>query len=226
LYQIDYITIEKKEGKLSIKESSGGLVSGLSSYLDSLKGSSFPSKTEYVWIGWPGIEIEEKIQAELKLRILNEYRSCPVFLSESLMENFYEGFCNNTIWPLFHYFPSYAFYEAEHWHSYNRVNEKFIETILGILKPDDLIWIHDYHLMLLPELIREKKPDAHIGFFLHIPFPAYEIFSLLPSQWRVKILEGLLGADVIGFHTEDYTVYFQMCVQRILMNESLTEYSA
>ncbi|MGE5809912.1 MAG: bifunctional alpha,alpha-trehalose-phosphate synthase (UDP-forming)/trehalose-phosphatase [Ignavibacteria bacterium] len=214
------ITIEKKEGKLSLKESSGGLVSGLSSYLDSLKGSSFPSKTEYVWIGWPGIEIEEKIQAELKLKILNEYRSYPVFLPESLMENFYEGFCNNTIWPLFHYFPSYAFYEAEYWYSYNRVNEKFLESILGILKPDDLIWIHDYHLMLLPKLIREKKPDAHIGFFLHIPFPAYEIFSLLPSQWRVKILEGLLGADLIGFHTEDYTVYFQRCVQRILMNES------
>jgi len=213
------ITIEKKEGKLYLKESSGGLVSGLSSYLDSLKGSSFPSKTDYVWIGWPGIEVEQNEQEGLKKRILNEYRSYPVYLSENVMEKFYEGFCNNIIWPLFHYFPSYALYEAEYWDSYNEVNEKFLEAILEMIKPDDLIWIHDYHLMLLPKLIREKKPDARIGFFLHIPFPAFEIFSLLPSQWRVKILEGLLGSDVIGFHTQDYTLYFLRCVQRILMNE-------
>jgi len=214
------ITIEKKDGKLSLKESSGGLVSGLSSYLDSLKGSSFPSKTDYVWLGWPGIEIEEPLQPELKKNILNEYRSYPVFLPESLMENFYEGFCNNTIWPLFHYFPSYALYESECWNSYNLVNEKFLEAILAVLRPDDLIWIHDYHLMLLPKLIREKKPDVQIGFFLHIPFPAYEIFSLLPSQWRIKILEGLLGSDLIGFHTQDYTLYFLRCIKRIFMIES------
>jgi trehalose 6-phosphate synthase/phosphatase len=214
------ITIEKKDDKLSLKESSGGLVSGLSSYLDSLKGSVFPAKTDYIWIGWPGIEIEENFQNELKTKILNEYNSYPVFVPESLMENFYEKFCNNTIWPLFHYFPSYALYEFEYWDSYKQVNEKFLEAILGILKPDDLIWIQDYHLMLLPKLIREIKPDARIGFFLHIPFPAYEIFSLLPSDWRKKILEGLLGADLIGFHTEDYTLYFQRCVQRILLKES------
>jgi trehalose 6-phosphate synthase/phosphatase len=213
------ITIEKKDGKLSLKESSGGLVSGLSSYLDSLKGSSFPSKTDYKWIGWPGIEIDKNEQADLQTKILTEYNAYPVFLNESTMENFYEGFCNNTIWPLFHYFPSYAIYEAEYWNSYNEVNEKFLEAILEILEPGDLIWIHDYHLLLLPQLIRKRKPDARIGFFLHIPFPAYEIFSLLPSQWRVKILEGLLGSDVIGFHTQDYTLYFLRCVQRILMKE-------
>lgn len=214
------ITIEKKEGSLFQKESSGGLVSGLSSYLDSLKGSSFPSKTDYIWIGWPGLEIESGEQAEMQSKIMAEYRAYPVFLNENTMENFYEGFCNNTIWPLFHYFPSFALYENGYWDSYNEVNEKFLEAILKILKPGDLIWIHDYHLMLLPGLIREKKPDARIGFFLHIPFPAYEIFSLLPSQWRVKILEGLLGSDVIGFHTNDYTQYFLRCVQRILLKDT------
>jgi len=100
------ITVEKKEGKLILRESSGGLVSGLSAYLDSLKGSSFPSKTEYIWIGWPGIEIDEKDKDELKSKVLNEYRAYTVFLSEDIMKKFYQGFCNKTIWPLFHYFPS------------------------------------------------------------------------------------------------------------------------
>lgn len=210
------ITVEKKEGKLIIKESSGGLVSGLSSYLDSLKGSSFPSKANYVWIGWPGIEIDSKDQDDLKSKLLIEYKAYTVFLSKNVMENFYQGFCNKTIWPLFHYFPSYAVYEEEFWNYYKLVNEKFLDAILEIIKPDDLIWVHDYHLMLLPKLIREKIPGIRIGFFLHIPFPTYEIFSLLPSKWRVKILEGLLGADIVGFHTYDYTQYFLRCVLRIL----------
>jgi trehalose 6-phosphate synthase/phosphatase len=210
------ITVEKKEGKLILKESSGGLVSGLSSYLDSLKGSSFPSKADYIWIGWTGIEIENKDQDDLKSKLLTQYKAYSVFLSKNVMENFYQGFCNKTIWPLFHYFPSYAVYEEEFWNCYKLVNEIFLDSIMEIIKPDDLIWIHDYHLMLLPKLIRKKMPGIRIGFFLHIPFPTYEIFSLMPGKWRVEILEGLLGADIIGFHTYDYTQYFLRCVLRIL----------
>lgn len=214
------ITVEKKDGKLTLRESSGGLVSGISSYLDSLKGSSFPSKNDYIWVGWPGIDIEEKDKEELKSKLLQDYKAYTVFLSKETMQKFYQGFCNKTIWPLFHYFPSYAAYEEDYWHNYELVNEKFCEALMEIIKPDDLIWVHDYHLMLLPKLIRERMPDVRIGFFLHIPFPNYEIFSLLPSNWRSKILEGLLGADIVGFHTYDYTQYFLRCVLRILGYES------
>jgi trehalose 6-phosphate synthase/phosphatase len=214
------ITVEKKDGKLTMRESSGGLVSGLSSYLDSIKGSSFPSKTDYIWIGWPGIDVEDKDKDELKSKIFKEYRAYTVFLPKEIMKKFYQGFCNKTIWPLFHYFPTYAVYDEDYWYYYNLVNEKFYETLMEIIKEDDVIWIHDYHLMLLPKLIREKMPNVRIGFFLHIPFPNYEIFSLLPSNWRSKILEGLLGSDVVGFHTYDYTQYFLRCVLRILGLES------
>ncbi|MFO7447123.1 MAG: bifunctional alpha,alpha-trehalose-phosphate synthase (UDP-forming)/trehalose-phosphatase [Ignavibacteriaceae bacterium] len=210
------ITAEKKEDKIIFKESSGGLVSGLSSYLDYLKNSTPPSETEFVWLGWPGVEIDPKEQDTLRDRLFSDYNAYPVFLSKELMTKFYQGFCNNTIWPLFHYFPSYTEYAQDKWEYYNEVNEKFLDAVLEIAQPDDIIWVHDYHLMLLPKLIREKRPDARIGFFLHIPFPAYEMFSLLPSSWRLKIIEGLLGADLIGFHTYDYTQSFIRTVLRVL----------
>ncbi|HEY4491410.1 MAG TPA: bifunctional alpha,alpha-trehalose-phosphate synthase (UDP-forming)/trehalose-phosphatase, partial [Acidobacteriota bacterium] len=126
------------------------------------------------------------------------------------------GFCNRTVWALFHFFPMYAIYDEEYWEQYRKVNESFSETVLEMVRPGDLVWIHDYHLMLLPRLLRTKLPDMPIGFFLHIPFPSFEIFRLLPSKWRREILEGLLGADLIGFHTHDYSQYFLRCVHRIL----------
>ncbi|MGE5436178.1 MAG: trehalose-6-phosphate synthase, partial [Syntrophothermus sp.] len=210
------VTIEKKNKKLNIKESAGGLVSGLSSYLQSLHGPNLEPVSEYLWIGWPGLEVDEQYQSEIKERLLSQYNSFPIYLSEDVMENFYQGFCNKTIWPLFHYFPSFADYKEEYWNSYQQVNKQFFEQIIELLKPDDYLWIHDYHLMLLPKLIREKMPNIKIGFFLHIPFPTYEVYSLLPSKWRIEILEGLLGADVIGFHIHDYTQYFLRCVLRII----------
>lgn len=207
--------VKIEQGELVFKESAGGLVSGLSAYLDSLKTSSF-IESEYLWIGWPGITVKGKKMKGLKEKAIYEFKSYPVFLSEKDMDNFYHGFCNKTIWPLFHYFPSYTIYSEDYWNTYKNVNEIFCDTILEILKKDDVLWIHDYHLMLLPKLIREKRPDLLIGFFLHIPFPSFEIFRLLPSKWRSKILEGLLGADLIGFHTNDYTQYFLRCALRIL----------
>ncbi len=208
------ITIIEKEGKLRFKESVGGLVSGLSAYLDSLSGSSF-TKSEYIWVGWPGIAVDDKTKEELRLKALTEFHAYPVFLSEKVMEKFYHGFCNKTIWPLFHYFPSYAVYEEDYWLHYKKVNEAFCDAVMEIIKPDDVVWVHDYHLMLLPRLLREKISNP-IGFFLHIPFPSYEIFRLLPEKWRKEMLEGLLGADLIGFHTHDYTQYFLRCALRIL----------
>lgn len=209
------ITVAEQEGKLMFKESPGGLVSGLSAYLDSLKGSYF-KKTDYLWIGWPGTDVGEKNKGDLKRSLLQEHNAFPVFVSGKSMDKFYLGFCNRTIWPLFHYFPSYMVWDNEYWEHYRAVNEIFLNSVLEIYKKGDIIWVHDYHLMLLPRLIRKVLPEASIGFFLHIPFPSFEIFRLLPSRQRREILEGILGADLIGFHTSEYTQYFLRCVLRIL----------
>ena len=172
------ITVVKEGGNLTFQKSAGGLVSGLSAYLSSLKDSSFTT-SEYIWIGWPGITVEDKDKEKLELKALTDFHAYPVFLSEEVMENFYHGFCNKTIWPLFHYFPSFAVYDDAYWNHYKHVNETFCNTVMKIIKPDDVVWIHDYHLMLLPKLLREKMPDIPIGSFLHIPFPAFEIFEQL-----------------------------------------------
>jgi trehalose 6-phosphate synthase/phosphatase len=204
------------ESTLKLQESVGGLASGLRAYLDSVKSSS---AYDYAWIGWPGMAVRGKKKELLSQKLASEFNAYPVFLSEKSMDRFYHGFCNRTIWPLFHYFPVLTMYDEEHWDNYKQVNQNFCDEILKILRPDDVVWIHDYHLMLLPKLLREKAPETTIGFFLHIPFPTYEVFRLLPSAWRSEILEGLLGADLVGFHTHDYTSYFLRCVLRILGHE-------
>ena len=212
------ITVTEKEGKLRFQESPGGLVSGLSAYLDSLKGSSFV-KAKHIWVGWPGIAVEDTMEEELRSKFQTEVDAYPVFVSENAIEKFYHGFCNKTIWPIFQYFPSYASYDEEYWAHYKRVNETYCDGVMEIIEPEDVVWIHDYHLMLLPKLLREKISNP-IGFFLHIPFPSFEIFRLLPGKWRSEILEGLLGADLIGFHTQEYTQYFLRCVLCILGYEN------
>jgi trehalose 6-phosphate synthase/phosphatase len=169
-----------------------------------------------MWVGWPGITVNDKMKSKLKERIYSDFQAYPVFLSEKVMDKFYNGFCNRTIWPLFHYFPSYTVYNEDYWINYENVNDIFCNAIIEVIKPEDIVWIHDYHLMLLPKLLREKIPDVTLGFFLHIPFPSYEIFRLLPNKWRTDILNGLLGADLIGFHTHDYTQYFLRCALRDL----------
>lgn len=206
-------TVLEKDGELIFKESAGGMVSGLKAYLDSTKSSS---STEYVWIGWPGVDLDDKTKGKLISRALSEFNAYPIFIPAKVMEKFYNGFCNKTIWPLFHYFPFLTVYDEDYWNSYKEVNEIFCSAVMEIIRPDDIVWIHDYHLMLLPRLIREKMPDIPIGFFLHIPFPSYEISQLLPRNWRREILHGILGADLIGFHTQDYTQYFLRCVLRII----------
>lgn len=209
------ITVAEQNGKLTFIESAGGLVSGLSAYLNSLKGSYF-KKADYLWIGWPGTDVGEKNKLDLKKRLLQNHNAFPVFVSEKSMEKFYLGFCNRTIWPLFHYFPSYMVWDNDYWEQYKTVNEIFMKAVLEVYKKGDIIWVHDYHLMLLPGLLRKVLSDVPIGFFLHIPFPSFEIFRLLPSRQRKEILEGILGADLIGFHTSEYSQYFLRSVLRIL----------
>ncbi|MBN1509637.1 MAG: bifunctional alpha,alpha-trehalose-phosphate synthase (UDP-forming)/trehalose-phosphatase [Sedimentisphaerales bacterium] len=215
------VVAAEENGQIVFREGAGGLVSGISAYLDSLRSSSFV-KPEYEWIGWPGVSIEDPAKRTVVTEALAKFNAHPVFLSENAMDKFYHGFCNKTIWPLFHYFPSYAVYEEGLYAHYQAVNRIFCEVVARVMRPDDLVWIHDYHLMLLPKLLRDRNPSARIGFFLHIPFPCFEMFRQLPMAWRTEILEGLLGADLIGFHAYDYTEYFLRCVLRVLGHEHHT----
>jgi trehalose 6-phosphate synthase/phosphatase len=137
-----------------------------------------------------------------------------LFLTENEVNKYYYGFCNRTIWPLFHCFTQYVIYDEKQWECYKKVNKKFCDAIIKIAVPGDNIWINDYHLMLLPTMLRKELPNARISFFLHIPFPPFEIFHLIP--WRKEILEGLLGSDLIGFHIYDYVHNFLDSVYNIL----------
>lgn len=209
-------TAVREEGEIKLKPSSGGLVSGISSYLDFMKNSPV-SDFEYLWLGWPGTWVEETLQKKFSEEVSKNHSVVPVFIQEEEMENFYQGLCNKTIWPLFHYFPSYARYLEENWTVYKKINEQFCEKICEIVAEDDTIWIHDYHLMLLPQMLREKLGNKYkIGFFLHIPFPSFEVYRIMPSRWREELLRGLLGADLVGFHTNEYTHSFLRSVLRIL----------
>ncbi len=202
-------------GTWVFRDSVGGLATGLSAYLEYLS-REHAKDAGYIWVGWPGSTIPQESREEVRCRARDQHHSFPVFLAEQDIENFYQGFCNKTIWPLFHYFPESAVYNHEFWLQYEKVNRVFCDTLAEFVQPDDVVWIHDYHLMLLPKMLRDRVPSASIGFFLHIPFPTYEIFRLMPAKWRSEILEGLLGADLIGFHTYDYMQYFFRCVLRIL----------
>ncbi len=158
----------------------------------------------------------DKWKDELRAKLLREFNASPVFVPEKTMKQFYYGFCNKTIWPLFHYFPSFTIYDEDYWLHYQQANHIFCDAVMETLRPDDVIWIHDYHLMLLPKLLREQKISNPIGFFLHVPFPTFEVYRLLPRKWGSEILQSLLAADLIGFHTHDYTQDFLRCVLRIL----------
>jgi trehalose 6-phosphate synthase/phosphatase len=206
------VRIEKNE--IRLEESAGGLVTGLSTFLDSYK-YHFPKQEKHIWLGWPGSTIPDEFKDEVRSRALAE-GAYPVFLSKADMEQFYLGYCNRTIWPLFHYFPSHTIYEEECWNTYRRVNEIFCTSLLELIQPGDIVWVQDYHLMLLPRLLRQRAPQVSIGFFLHTPFPSFEIFRLLPLRWRRELLEGLLGADLVGFHTYEYMQHFLQSVLRIL----------
>jgi trehalose 6-phosphate synthase/phosphatase len=199
------VSIHKKDGRYQVKPSSGGLATGL--------GSVFAG-TDNLWIGWPGESFRSREDRDEVTEILGQERMIPVFLGEELMQSFYTGFSNNTLWPLFHYFPSLTTISEDTWKAYKRANALFAEVVLSNAKEGDTVWVHDYHLFLLPALLREKLPGIRIGFFLHIPFPSYEIFRILPG--RKELLNGVLGADLIGFHTYDDMRHFLSAASRLL----------
>ncbi len=205
-------TVSFQEGSPQFKPSAGGLTTGLWSYLErkALDGTERP---DFLWMGWPGASVPPEHETAVRTHA-GQFKSRPVYLPEESMDRFYLGFCNKTIWPLFHYFPVLTHYEEENWQEYRNVNRAFAEAVVNALQPDDVLWIHDYHLMLLPKLVRDKFPEMPIGFFLHIPFPSWEVFRMLPRPWREEIIEGLLGSSLIGFHTHDYVRDFLTSVLR------------
>jgi trehalose 6-phosphate synthase/phosphatase len=190
-----------------IAKSAGGLVAAL----DGLSKEQYTTK----WIGWPGAAFAETSREREIERVLTEEYGCvPVFLSKEDVEAHYEGFSNSSIWPLLHYLPNYLRYEPSWWEHYQNVNRKFAEKVLENAHDDDLVWVHDYQLMLLPALLKVAAPNLRIGFFLHTPFPAYEIFRCHPR--RRELVAGMLGADLVGFHTFGYLRHFCDSVQRLL----------
>lgn len=200
-----------REHVLELRESDGGLVSALRCCFD---GSS-TSFSEVEWIG--SAEFSEKYwnQYTKGNSLSLPYKVSPIFLDQRVYNKYYNGFCNATLWPLFHYFPSFVEFDQDTFAKYEEVNRIFAEKILAVLQPGDILWIHDYQLMLVAGMVRLARPDATIGFFLHIPFPSYELFRMLHRDWKEKIMDGLLGADLIGFHTHEYVQHFLKTIQMV-----------
>ena len=201
------VQLQISNGSITAVPSVGGLATGM---------KSVHSNGDSLWIGWSGLtkeETPEPLESAID-KALAENGSSKVVLTKEEVEGFYFGFSNRTIWPLFHYFLEYSEFELDSWNTYKKVNQKFADAILEKANDEDTIWIHDYQLMLVPQMVREKRPGISIGFFLHIPFPSYEIFRTMP--WRKEVLEGLLGADLIGFHIYDYERHFLSSVRRLM----------
>lgn len=202
---------KNKEGGFRFQASEGGLATGLKSVLKS---------SEDIWIGWPGAAVAEEERMDVSDYLLSKALH-PVYLTQDEVNGFYEGFSNETLWPLFHYFPSYSVYKEEYWNAYVTANRKFADAVIEVAKQEDVVWIHDYQLMLVPQMVREELPDIMIGYFQHIPFPDYEIFRALP--WKSELVEGLLGADIIGFQTDEDARYFRATTEKILKNPCPSE---
>ena len=199
-----------RDGAVEVIRSSGGLVAALGPIHESGKG---------LWLG----NMPDGVDAEVE-KTLSDRRYVPITVSAAENRSYYLGYSNSSIWPLFHYLPERSEFNRSQFATYREINQRFADRIVSLARPDDNIWIHDYHLMLVPSMIREQLPNARIGFFLHIPFPSSELFRLLPE--REEILQGLLGADVVGFHTYDYARHFVSSVLRVLgihMSEGIAE---
>lgn len=189
-----------------LRQSSGGLVSAIKGYFERTAGQAQQFE-EKIWVG--SVDFSPQDYELVREQATSENLKVePIFLEENLYNDYYNGFSNSVIWPLFHYFPSIVDYKKEYFDAYVKVNEAFAERILSLVNDDDVVWVHDYQLMLVPQMLRKQKPELSIGFFLHIPFPSYEILRLLPSEWKSSIIMGLLGADLVGFHTHDYVQHF------------------
>ena len=200
------VRAERRHGELSLARSPGGLVAALDPVLKRLGG---------VWVGWAGVP-QEDIDAAGGLTIPPQegvcYRQVP--LSAREVSQYYGGFSNRTVWPLFHYFVGRTTIDAATWHAYERVNERFARAMVEEARRGWLVWVHDYQLLLVPQYLRRLVPDARIAFFLHIPFPATDVFRVLP--WSRGLLRGMLASDLVGFQVQAYAWHFLNSAQRLL----------
>ncbi|MFP4362571.1 MAG: bifunctional alpha,alpha-trehalose-phosphate synthase (UDP-forming)/trehalose-phosphatase [Spirochaetia bacterium] len=196
-----------------IKQSSGGLVAAFKDVSE-----SFPLK----WFGWIGKDITDKAEQDKWKKELGKLNLFPVYMNIKEVEYFYNHFSNSSLWPILHYLSAYMEYEYEWFPIYQKINERFAKSVAEYAEENALVWIHDYQLMLLPKYLRQLRPDLKIGFFLHTPFPSSEVFRSHPN--RTELLEGLLGADLIGFQTFGYLRHFRSAVLRILGVNSDMEY--
>jgi trehalose 6-phosphate synthase/phosphatase len=204
------VSVAEKHGEIVLKPSAGGLATGL---------RSLATQHELIWIGWPGVSVSNQEKKRKIKSLLGEQNMFPVFIDKEKFANYYNGFSNSTLWPLFHYFQQYTVFKEKTWVDYKSVNNQFAEALFKIAQPNDIFWVQDYQLMLVPDIIRKKYPKSTIGFFLHIPFPSYELMRTLP--WREDLLRGVLGSDLIGFHTFDYARHFASAISRILGYDDL-----
>lgn len=201
----------KADGTYALSQNVGGLATAIGPY--------HKSHHDCLWVGWSGIDPKTRSKEEID-KISDEFvsnRCIPVFLDQAEIDGYYAGYSNDTLWPLFHDFAHEAKFDSSTWKVYQEVNQKFADTMADMVNPDDTVWIQDYHLMLLPALLRARFPKLKIGWFLHIPFPSPEIFHQLPNG--KDLLEGLMGADLLGFHTEDFCMNFLASVRSLLHTE-------
>ena len=197
-------------GKDKITKSSGGLVAAL----EGLSADEYDAK----WIGWPGSAVEPDKQPEVERTLIEEHGCIPVFLTDAEAEAHYEGFSNSSVWPLLHYMPNYLRYEPGWWEEYRKVNQRFADKVLATARDGDLVWVHDYQLLLVPAMLKAARPGLRVGFFLHTPFPAYDVFRCHPR--RRELVEGMLGADLLGFHTFGYLRHFRSTAAHLLAVET------
>ena len=195
-------------GREGVKRSSGGLVAALRGVPE--------DRFDLTWVGWPGDAASSVEQREEVRRTLDkEGGLVPVFLTTEQASAHYEGFSNSSLWPLLHYMPEKSVYEAGWWEQYEQVNRLFAENVLRQVRTgDEMVWVHDYQLMLLPQMLKAARPSLRVGFFLHTPFPSYEVFRCHPR--RQELVEGVLGADLVGFHTFGYLRHFRSTAMRLL----------
>ncbi|XP_055349037.1 uncharacterized protein LOC129595929 [Paramacrobiotus metropolitanus] len=196
------------DGRMEVFPSVGGLATGLSSYT---------KNADNKWIGWPGIPSNDLTEDEKRFisEELRQHNCYPVFLTQDQLNDFYNGYSNSILWPLFHDLPvtEAAIRERDRfWNAYQQVNRLFLEVILALSGPEDAVWIHDYQLMTLPDMLRQARQLVNIGFFLHIPFPAAQNFAD-HLKWGADLVAGLLGADLVGFHVHSYMDNFMAAVE-------------
>ena len=191
-------TVESGRGRLQLRPTTGGLASAL---------AAVHQNGNNLWVGWPGdcSAFDDRGCAELDAT-LRQRHFVPIPLSGRELIDYYDGVCNAALWPVLHYHLERLPLNLPPFEAYRAVNERFAETLLANHRPGDILWIHDYHLMLVPAMVRRRLPEAQIGFFLHTPFPAADVFRVLP--WRRELLDGILGSTLVGFQTAGDTANF------------------